>query len=137
MAADKKIIEIEIRELIESASTMKEEGARLVQICCVKEPAGKGQASHFELHYTFDKTYHLTGYKLTVAPETEIPSITGIYPCAFLYENEMHDLFGIRIKGINIDYEGTLYKLARPKPFNPDVEKPDKAADKAVEINGK
>jgi ech hydrogenase subunit D len=96
MAADKKIIEIETRELIESTCAMRDAGARLVQICCVKEPVGKGQASHFELHYTFDKTYHLTGYKMTVTPDTEIPSITRIYPCAFLYENEMHDLFGIR-----------------------------------------
>jgi ech hydrogenase subunit D len=65
-------------------------------------------------------------------PDTEIPSITKIYPCAFLYENEMHDLFGIRIKDINIDYKGTLYKLARPKPFNPDPEQSDEVSEKVV-----
>ncbi len=131
MSADKKIIEIEIGALIENVCRMKERGARLVQICCVREPADKGQATHFELHYTFDSKYQLTSCKMTIEPETEIPSITGIYPCAFLYENEMHDLYGIRIKDINIDYKGTFYKLARPRPFNPESERIDEAMEKA------
>jgi ech hydrogenase subunit D len=137
MAQNKKIIEIDIGGLIESIGVMKDEGARLVQICCVKEPAGKGQASHFELHYTFGIIYQLISYKITVTPETEIPSITRIYPSAFLYENEMHDLFGIRINDINIDYKGTLYKLAKPKPFNPEVEKTDGITEEVVETDGK
>jgi ech hydrogenase subunit D len=132
MPVNKKIIEIEIGALIESAGIMKDEGARLVQICCVKEPAGKGQATLFELHYTFDKEYQMTGYKIKIMPDTEIPSITKIYPCAFLYENEMHDLFGIRVTGINIDYKGTFYKLAKPKPFNPEPEKSDEMSEKVL-----
>jgi ech hydrogenase subunit D len=131
MAVDKEIIGIEIGALIDNACSMKERGARLVQICCVREPAGKGQATHFELHYTFDIKYQLTSCKVRIEPETEIPSITGIYPCAFLYENEMHDLYGIRIKDINIDYKGTFYKLAKPRPFNPEPEKSDEVTEKA------
>jgi ech hydrogenase subunit D len=132
MKLEKIINEIEIGALIENVGIMKDTGARLVQICCVKEPPEKGQALLFELHYTFDKGYQLTGYKITVEPGTEIPSITKIYPCAFLYENEMHDLFGIRVTGINIDYKGTLYKLASPKPFNPDPEQSDEVSEKVV-----
>ncbi len=132
MESEKIINEIEIGALIENVCIMKDTGARLVQICCVKEPPSKGPALLFELHYTFDKNYQLTGYKITVEPGTEIPSITEIYPCAFLYENEMHDLFGIRIKDINIDYKGTLYKLARPKPFNWESENSDEVAEKVV-----
>ena len=132
MEADKIINEIDIGTLIKNVYIMKDEGARLVQICCVKEPAGKGQALFFELHYTFDKGYQLRGYKIRITPETEILSITGIYPSAFLYENEMHDLFGIRVIGINIDYKGTFYKLAKPRPFNPESENSEEAAEKAV-----
>lgn len=131
MTVEKKIIEIEIGTLIGNVSSMKERGARLVQICCVKEPAGKEKAAFFELHYTFDNKYQLTGYKITIAPDAGIPSITGIYPCAFLYENEMHDLYGIRIKDISIDYKGTFYKLAKPRPFNPEPEPTDEITEKA------
>jgi ech hydrogenase subunit D len=131
MESEKNINEIEIGALIENVGIMKDAGARLVQICCVKEPPAKGEALLFELHYTFDKGYQLIGYKITVAPGTEIPSITAIYPCAFLYENEMHDLFGVRVTGINIDYKGTFYKLARPRPFNPETGQSDEAAEKA------
>jgi ech hydrogenase subunit D len=137
MAFDKKIFSIEIGALIGNVGIMKNDGARLVQICCVKEPAGKEEAAFFELHYTFDKNYHLIGYKVTIEPETEIPSITGIYPGAFLYENEMHDLFGIKIKDINIDYKGTFYKLARPRPFNPESEKSDDVKENAELTDGK
>ena len=49
--------------------------------------------------------------------DQEISSITSIFPCAFIYENEMHDLFGIQIKMINIDFEGKLYRTAIEAPF--------------------
>ena len=53
-----------------------------------------------------------------VLPEDqEISSITSIFPCAFIYENEMHDLFGVQIKMINIDFEGKLYRTAIETPF--------------------
>ena len=37
---------------------------------------------------------------------------------AFLYENEIHDLFGVVVKNINIDYGGTLYRTAIKTPFS-------------------
>jgi ech hydrogenase subunit D len=39
-----------------------------------------------------------------------VPSISSIYGCAYLYENEMHDLFGIKVEGMALDFHGTLYK---------------------------
>jgi ech hydrogenase subunit D len=47
----------------------------------------------------------------------EVQSITCIYWNAFLYENEIHDLFGIPITNIAIDYRGTLYRTRIPTPF--------------------
>ena len=44
-------------------------------------------------------------------------SVSNIFEPAFLYENEMHDLFGIKINLIKIDYNGTLYKTAKETPF--------------------
>ena len=36
----------------------------------------------------------------------------------FLYENEIHDLFGMRFDGINIDYGGNFYRIAATAPFS-------------------
>lgn len=127
----KEIREIELNALVEQASVMKAGGARLVQICCVKEPAGKAPAEYLELHYTFDRDYDLTGYKIRISPGAVVPSITAIYACAFLYENEMHDLFGIEVSNINIDFKGTFYKLAVKRPFNPEITRDAEEGEKA------
>jgi ech hydrogenase subunit D len=35
-----------------------------------------------------------------------------------LYENEIHDLFGLVVKDIAIDYGGSLYRTAIKTPFS-------------------
>ena len=110
------------------------EGYRLVQIGCSTLP------SAYELNYSFDKDYRFKNLRITAAPGEEVPSISVIYPNAFLYENEIHDLFGVVIKNINIDYHGTLYRTAIKVPFStenvkfseppkPKVEAPRQQAD--------
>ena len=42
---------------------------------------------------------------------------------ALLYENEMHDLFGINVKNMAIDYKGTFYRTAVKTPFNTQTDK--------------
>ena len=46
-------------------------------------------------------------------------SISGDYWPAFIYENEMHDLFGIKFSHLTLDYEGKFFKVAEPTPWNP------------------
>jgi ech hydrogenase subunit D len=87
-------------------------GYRLVQVSCLKEERSLG------LHYTFDKEYGLVDLYFAVASDAMVPSITGYFPYAFLYENEIHDLYGLAFENINVDFKGLLYKLATPKPFN-------------------
>ena len=112
-------IEIEIGELQAQTAGFKQEGYRLVQIGCVKEPVGDCPAETLELIYSFDKDYELACLRLIVKPDAKVPSITGLYGCAFLYENEIHELFGLNIAGINVDFQGHLYKVAKPQAFNP------------------
>ena len=50
-------------------------------------------------------------------PGAEIMSISNIYAPAFLYENEIQDLFGIKVKLMTLDYEGNLYRIEHKKPF--------------------
>ena len=63
-------------------------------------------------------------------PETAArrPSISGVYWCAFLYENEIHDLYGITFDGLVLDFKGTLYKTAIPAPFAVKPETPGVSA---------
>jgi ech hydrogenase subunit D len=46
-------------------------------------------------------------------------SISNIFFPAFLYENEMKDLFGVKINNIVLDFNGNLYKVAQKTPMNP------------------
>ena len=47
-------------------------------------------------------------FRLHLADEAlRVPSISSIYWCAFLYENEMHDLFNLKVEGMAVDFKGT------------------------------
>jgi len=99
-------------DLVGMVAQLYAEGYRLVQIGCTTLPGA------YELNYSFDKDYRFKNLRITAAPGEEVPSISVIYPNAFLYENEIHDLFGVVIKNINIDYRGTLYRTAIKVPFS-------------------
>jgi ech hydrogenase subunit D len=122
-------------DLVGMVAQLFAEGYRLVQIGCTTLPGA------YELNYSFDKDYRFRNLRVTAAPGEEVPSVSVIYPNAFLYENEIHDLFGVVIRNINIDYGGTLYRTAIKVPFSvenikfseppkPKTEAPPKPADK-------
>jgi hypothetical protein len=54
----------------------------------------------------------------TVKPGEEVPSVSGYFGAAFLYENELRELFGIEVTGIEVDLKGQLYKTATRIPFS-------------------
>jgi ech hydrogenase subunit D len=103
---------IEVGRLIGCVERFRNDGYRLVQIGCTK--AG----DLYEINYSFDKDYHFENIRIIVSQDTEIPSISGMYWNSFIYENEMHDLFGIQVRGMNIDFKGTLIRTAVKFPFS-------------------
>jgi ech hydrogenase subunit D len=113
MTPDKQTITtIEVGKLIGSVERYRNEGYRLVQIGCTKI------GDLYEINYCFDKDYHLEVVRIAIPADTEVPSISGMYWNAFIYENEMHDLFGIQVRGMNIDFKGTLIRTAVKFPFS-------------------
>lgn len=114
MNHDQTIIEVSKDELVDKAVLMKGQGYRLVAISCTYKEG-------FEITYSFDKNYDFVNYRIHIEKETEIMSISFIFFSAFLYENEMKDLFGVKIKDIAIDYEGGLYRVAKKTPFIPET----------------
>jgi ech hydrogenase subunit D len=103
---------IDVGKLVGSVEHFRNEGYRLVQIGCTKT------GDLYEINYSFDKDYHFENIRIIVSADTEVPSISGMYWNSFIYENEMHDLFGIQVRGMNIDFKGTLFRTAVKFPFS-------------------
>lgn len=64
----------------------------------------------FAVIYFFDKDLKLTWLRVEFGKEEEVPSISSIYFCALLIENEMKDLFGIKFTGVAVDFQGKLLR---------------------------
>ena len=102
---------ITIDALLDKVRTERERGCRLVQISATQMP------DQVELTYSFDLNSQLTNLRLSLPAEAHLPSISSIYGCAILYENEIHDLFGVVVDGLTVDFKGNLYKTAVKFPF--------------------
>ena len=88
---------IELASLLERVRAMRVRDRRLVQI------SATALADQFELTYSFDFDDRLASLRVMVPRENaRVPSIQAIYDCAFLYENEMHDLFNITVEGMKL-----------------------------------
>ncbi len=107
------VIEIDKDQLLGITQTMMYEKYRFVTATCVDN----GNDT-LDVYYHFDKDFKLTNYKLTVKKDEEVPSISRIYFCALLVENEMKELFGLKVTNLTIDYEGHLL-LSDGAPDNP------------------
>ena len=103
---------IDISELKKRVSELKSKGYRLVQMNC-------SLFDNYELNYSFDRDLKFVNLRVVLSNTTIIvPSVSDIYFQAFLYENEMKDLFGINFSGISIDYNGKFYRTKIAKPFD-------------------
>lgn len=100
-------------ELLPKVKNLKTDGYRLGQICATKISEG------IQVLYSFDKDHILLNLRMTIQGDEEIQSITAEYWPAFIYENEMHDLFGIKIMNNALDYGGRFFKVSEPTPWNP------------------
>ena len=107
------LVEITPDQLLGNVMALKNQNLRLSQICCAYSN-GK-----IELSYSFadDNTNEYLNLRIVMDKDDEVCSITEFYPYAFLYENEMKELFGVNIHMINLDYNQKLYRLKDETPF--------------------
>jgi ech hydrogenase subunit D len=111
MIEQQENIIIPIEELSTKVQEFYAKEYRLVQIGCTKTEG-------YELNYSFDQNYHYINLRIILnSTDTPVPSVSDIYGNAFLYENEIHDLFGISFSGLTLDYKGTFYKTSIKTPF--------------------
>jgi len=103
---------ITVDALRDKVGAKRQQGCRLVQISATRLP------DQVELTYSFDLNSQLTNLRLSLPGEaTRLPSISAIYGCAILYENEIHDLFDVQVDGLTVDFKGNFYKTAVKFPF--------------------
>ena len=102
---------ITTESLLEKAGAKRQQGCRLVQISATQLP------DQVELTYSFDLNTQLSNLRLSLPAGARLPSITPVFGCAVLYENEIHDLFGVPVDGMSIDFKGNFYKTAIKFPF--------------------
>jgi ech hydrogenase subunit D len=112
VSEEQTIEEIPLPSLLDRVARMRTDGWRLAQASCTRLVADQ------EVNYSFDRDGRLHTLRVRL-PMTEpvLPSISRFYWSAFLYENEMHDLFGITINGMAIDYKGAFYTTMIPTPY--------------------
>ena len=98
--------------LAERVRALKAAGYRLVQISATQLP------EEVEVTYSFDLDARLANLRVSVpASNLRLPSISALYGSAFLYENEIFDLFRVKVEGMNVDFGGNLYKTTVKFPF--------------------
>ena len=109
----KEIVAVEASQLLPKVKELKSQGYRFFQACATKIEDG------FEILYSFDLDHDMLSLKMTIPEDEVVQSITGDYWSAFIYENEMHDLFGIQIANNALDYNGNFFITAEKTPWNP------------------
>jgi ech hydrogenase subunit D len=105
-------ITITREELADRVQQYQVDGYRLAQICCTR------LENTLEMNYSFDKAGKYVNLRIVLPCEDlALPSISKIFWAATFYENEIHDLFGLKISDMAVDYKGSFYKLAVKFPF--------------------
>ena len=132
-----------IDELLPHVQALKGAGARFVQMHaerCVDDGS-------YRLVYTFinvraaqehiaqDGSYAIENLVVEGIDQfQEIPSISSYYPAVFPFENEAHDLFGLAITDMQIDFKGFFYQVSTAEPMSVITPEVKAAREKAMKV---
>jgi formate dehydrogenase beta subunit len=112
-------------ELVAEAQKMMDERARLSTASCVD------LGDKFEIIYHFEPREYpepLKNIRVKIAKDDTLPSISEIYLCAALIENEIQELFNVQMSGIALDFQKRFLRskespeaeLLKPTPYKPE-----------------
>lgn len=130
-------------ELLSHVQALKGAGARFVQMHaerCVDDGS-------YRLVYTFinvraaqehiaqDGSYAIENLVVEgIDRYQEIPSISSYYPAVFPFENEAHDLFGLAITDMQIDFKGFFYQVSTAESMSVITPEVKAAREKAMKV---
>jgi len=90
-------------QIVAEAQTKFDAGYRFVTISVLV-----ADEQHVELLYHYDKANDMVHLRTKIQKDLPIPSISGVYFCALLVENEAQDLFDVHFSGLVLDFKRTL-----------------------------
>ena len=134
---------VAIDELLAHVQALKGAGAHFVQMHaerCVDDGS-------YRLVYTFinvraaqeqiarDGNYAIENLVVEgIDRYQEIPSISSYYPAVFPFENEAHDLFGLAITDMQVDFNGFFYQVSSAEPMSVITPEVKAAREKAMKV---
>jgi len=112
------IKDITKEELLTEGKKFLDRGAKFVTAVC------SDLDDNLEVTYFFslDMGTSMNGLRYKVPKNEEVPSLSGITLATVLIENEMKELFGLKVRDLAIDYGGHLL-LAQDSPTTPLLKK--------------
>lgn len=132
-----------IDELLSHVQALKGAGARFVQMHAERNV----DDGSYRLVYTFinvraaqehiaqDGSYAIENLVVEgIDQYQEIPSISSYYPAVFPFENEVHDLFGLAITDMQIDFKGFFYQVSTAGPMSVITPEVKAAREKAMKV---
>ena len=132
-----------IDELLSHVQALKGVGARFVQMHAERNV----DDGTYRLVYTFinvraaqeqiaqDGSYAIENLVVEgIDQYQEIPSIGSYYPAVFPFENEAHDLFGLAITDMQIDFKGFFYQVSTAEPMSVITPEVKAAREKAMKV---
>ena len=132
-----------IEELLSHVQALKGVGARFVQMHAERNV----DDGSYRLVYTFinvraaqehiaqDGNYAIENLVVEgIDQYQEIPSISSYYPAVFPFENEAHDLFGLAITDMQIDFKGYFYQVSTAEPMSVITPEVKAAREKAMKV---
>jgi ech hydrogenase subunit D len=124
---------MDVTELIPRVTAYRDGGWRLVVINATAVlPSDDVPSGAFDVTWSFELDGVLEHLASRVEIAERVPSISSLFPPAFLYENELRELFGIDVTDVVPDFKGQLYRTAERVPFSPQAIRARLAAGAAL-----
>lgn len=132
-----------IDELLSHVQALKGVGARFVQMHaerCVDDGSYRLVYTFIDVraaqeHIAQDGSYAIENLVVEgIDQYQEIPSISSYYPAVFPFENETHDLFGLAITDMQIDFKGFFYQVSTAEPMSVITPEVKAAREKAMKV---
>lgn len=132
-----------IEELLSHVQALKGVGARFVQMHaerCVDDGSYRLVYTFIDVraaqeHIAQDGSYAIENLVVEgIDQYQEIPSISSYYPAVFPFENETHDLFGLAITDMQIDFKGFFYQVSTAEPMSVITPEVKAAREKAMKV---
>ena len=132
-----------IDELLPHVQALKGTGARFVQMHaerCVDDGSYRLVYTFIDVraaqeHIAQDGSYAIENLVVEgIDQYQEIPSISSYYPAVFPFENEAHDLFGLAITDMQVDFKGFFYQVSTAEPMSVITPEVKAAREKAMKV---